>query len=65
LTLLSSPLWQREWDRYFSVIFKEAVQEELLQISLVLDRACRKLHEPFKGNSLEGADIQMGQNGIV
>ena len=41
---------------YFNVIFKELQQEELLEVGSFLDRAGRKLHDPFKGNILEGVD---------
>jgi len=47
---------KESWDGYFGVIFEESHQEELLAVDPFLDRAGRKLHEPFKSNPLEGAD---------
>ena len=47
---------KKSWHVYFDVIFKESCQEKLLEVNPFLDRANRKLHEPLKGNPLEGAD---------
>ena len=50
---------KESWQGYFGVIFEEWHKEELLEVDPFLDRAGRKLHEPFKGNPLEGADEAM------
>jgi len=47
---------KKSWQGYFGIIFEESRKEELLEVDPFLDRAGRKLHEPFKGNPLEGAD---------
>ena len=41
------------------------IREELLEVDLFLNRAGRKLHEPFKGKPLEGVDEQMSHDDIV
>jgi len=58
-------LLQEGWHDNLRIIFEEACKEKLLQITSILDGAFWEFHEPFKGESLQSADEQTRQDGII
>jgi len=61
----SLPCCQESWHGDLRIVFEEACKEKLLQITPALDGAFWEFHEPFKGESLQSADEQTCQDGIV
>jgi len=55
---------QESWHGNLRIVFEEACAEKL-QITPIFDGVFGEFHEPFKGESLQSADEQMCQEGII